>query len=105
MGSSPEEIINWDYWFRQQGKSLEIDNEGPQHRVRVTQPFYMGAHHVTVGQFGKFVADAGYQTDAEKGENKGALGMDSATGKFALNVKYSCAIRASSKATITRWCA
>ena len=44
---------------------------------------------MTVGQFRKFVADAGYQTDAEKGENKGALGLDSATGKFAFKAEYS----------------
>ncbi len=69
MGSSPEEIKLWNDWFKQQDlKSSNVDNEGPQHRVRITRPYYLGAHHVTVGQFRKFVTDVGYQTDAEKGE-------------------------------------
>lgn len=31
-----------------------------QHRVRITKPFYMGAHEVTVDQFLKFYHDANY---------------------------------------------
>ncbi|MBC7854867.1 MAG: SUMF1/EgtB/PvdO family nonheme iron enzyme, partial [Pirellulaceae bacterium] len=27
----------------------------PQHQVRITQPFYLGAHEVTVGQYRKFI--------------------------------------------------
>ena len=42
------------------------ENEKPQHRVRITKPFYLGACHVTVGQFRKFVTDTGYKTDNEK---------------------------------------
>ena len=42
MGSSQEEIENWNDWFRRQGKRLDIDNEGPRHRVRITRPFYLG---------------------------------------------------------------
>ncbi len=41
--------------------------EGPQHEVVLTGPFYMGVHHVTVGQFKAFVKETGYQTEAEKG--------------------------------------
>ncbi|MBV9122592.1 MAG: SUMF1/EgtB/PvdO family nonheme iron enzyme [Planctomycetes bacterium] len=41
------------------------DNEGPQHEVEITKPFYMAACLVTRGQFADFVKDAGYQTDAE----------------------------------------
>jgi formylglycine-generating enzyme required for sulfatase activity len=89
MGSSWEEISSWDYWCYQQGNRLDIDNEGPRHRVRITRPFYLGACPVTVGQFRKFTSDAGYQTDAEKGENKGALGLDPATGKFEFKADYS----------------
>ncbi|MGA2255078.1 MAG: SUMF1/EgtB/PvdO family nonheme iron enzyme [Thermoguttaceae bacterium] len=89
MGSSQEQIKIWNDWSEQQGKSLNVDNEGPQHRVRITRPFYPGAWHVTVGQFRKFITDAGYQTEAEKGENKGALGLDSATGRFEFKAAYS----------------
>ena len=42
------------------------DNEGPQHEVEITQPFYMGVYPVTRGQFAAFVKDKGYQTGAEK---------------------------------------
>jgi formylglycine-generating enzyme required for sulfatase activity len=38
----------------------------PQHPVRITKPFYLGACHVTVGQFRNFVEHANYQTDAER---------------------------------------
>ncbi len=43
-----------------------IADEYPQHRVRITRPFYLGCYHVTRGQFRKFVSDSGYETDAEK---------------------------------------
>ena len=49
-------------------------DEHPQHRVRITRPFYMGTYHVTVGQFRKFVDETHYKTDAEKGERRGAWG-------------------------------
>jgi formylglycine-generating enzyme required for sulfatase activity len=40
-------------------------NETP-HQVKITKPFLLGATHVTVGQFGVFVKETGYQTVAEK---------------------------------------
>jgi eukaryotic-like serine/threonine-protein kinase len=42
--------------------------EGPQHQVVITRPFYMGVHDVTVGQFKAFVKAKGYLTEAEKGQ-------------------------------------
>jgi formylglycine-generating enzyme required for sulfatase activity len=62
MGSSADEIKSWNDWFKQQEdlKSVNIDREGPQHRVRITRPFYFGAHTVTVGQFRKFAVDSGH---------------------------------------------
>jgi formylglycine-generating enzyme required for sulfatase activity len=47
----------------------------PRHRVRITKPFYMGIHEVTVGQFREFVADAGYRTQTEQ-DGKGGFGYD-----------------------------
>jgi formylglycine-generating enzyme required for sulfatase activity len=41
-------------------------DEGPQHEVTISQPFYIGVTHVTVDQFAEFVKDSGYTTDAEK---------------------------------------
>jgi sulfatase modifying factor 1 len=45
---------------------LSIDDERPRHRVRVTRPFYLGIHEVTVGAFRAFVKATGHRTDAEK---------------------------------------
>jgi formylglycine-generating enzyme required for sulfatase activity len=41
------------------------ENEGPQHEVRITRPFYVGVFPVTKGEFAAFVKDARYQTEAE----------------------------------------
>jgi len=70
-------------------KADYFKDEHPQHRVRITQPFYLGTYHVTRGQFRQFVKDSGYKTDAEKGENPGAFGWDSDKKKFGFNAKYS----------------
>jgi formylglycine-generating enzyme required for sulfatase activity len=40
-------------------------DEKPVHKV-CENPMYVGKYEVTVGQFKKFVAETGYQTDAEK---------------------------------------
>ncbi len=42
------------------------DDEGPQHKVKISKPFHMGVTEVTVAQFGAFVAAAGYKTLAEQ---------------------------------------
>ena len=41
-------------------------DEGPQHEVEITKPFYLGIHPVTVGTFRTFVQRSGYKTEAEK---------------------------------------
>ena len=64
-------------------------DEHPQHRVRITKPFYLGTYHVTRGQFRQFVKDSGYKTDAEKGEKPGASGWDPEKKAFGFNAKYS----------------
>jgi formylglycine-generating enzyme required for sulfatase activity len=51
-------------------KDAQIE-EKPQHRVRITQPFYLGIYQVTRGQFRRFVDTAGYHTEAEKDGNGG----------------------------------
>ena len=64
-------------------------DEHPQHRVRITKPFYLGTYHVTRGQFRQFVTDTGYKTDAEKGEKPGAYGWNPDKKEFGFNEKYS----------------
>ena len=80
MGSTPEQIeqiVKFDPSFKKEWG----DNEQPQHRVRITQPFLLGQHEVTVGQFAAFVKDMGYKTEAET-DGKGGYGCNEATGKF-----------------------
>lgn len=77
MGSqeSPEDTAAFFHMTTSRGSPAdEYRNEHPQHRVRITKPFYLGVYHVTRGQFRKFVEDTGYQTDAEK--RGGAMGLD-----------------------------
>jgi formylglycine-generating enzyme required for sulfatase activity len=63
------------------------DWEKPQHRVRITRPFYLGVHEVTRGQFRRFVDEAGYQTEAEK-DSKGGYGWNEEAKKFEQNPRY-----------------
>jgi formylglycine-generating enzyme required for sulfatase activity len=42
------------------GSSDGDANEKPPHKVRITKPFYLGQHEVTVGQFRQFVTGSGY---------------------------------------------
>ena len=50
-----------------------------QYRVRISRPFRIAAHEVTIGQFRTFVNETGYKTDAEA-SGKGGGVMDR-TGK------------------------
>jgi sulfatase modifying factor 1 len=51
-----------------------FDAEQPQHSVKITRPFYLCAHQLTVGQFRRFVDSAGYKTEAEA-SGTGAYGL------------------------------
>jgi formylglycine-generating enzyme required for sulfatase activity len=62
-------------------------DEKPQHRVRITQPFYLGVTEVTRGQFRRFVDENGYQTEAEK-DGKGGWGWNEDAKKFEQNPRY-----------------
>jgi formylglycine-generating enzyme required for sulfatase activity len=78
MGSTKAEqdavVKSVDPKFRQfTGECLAA--EGPQHLVRISRPFYMSAHPVTVGQFRVFAEEAHYKTDAER-DGKGAWGYN-----------------------------
>jgi len=82
MGSakSPQEIIQM-FGFRKIAADLLVD-EHPQHKVRITKPFYLGVYEVTVGQFRQFVEATGYKTDAEKDGDFGGFGWNESEGKW-----------------------
>jgi formylglycine-generating enzyme required for sulfatase activity len=61
--------------------------EKPQHLVRITRPFYLGATEVTVGQFRRFVERTGFRTEAET-EGKGGWGWDEAKQTYEQDPKY-----------------
>jgi formylglycine-generating enzyme required for sulfatase activity len=84
-GSEPaEELVKT---FPQYGVQADFfHDEYPQHRVRITKPFYMGKYEVTNGQFGQFAEDANYKTEAEQKENSrrgdGGWGFNQGEQKF-----------------------
>jgi formylglycine-generating enzyme required for sulfatase activity len=57
----------------ERGSSVEdkiaAGQERPQHQVKITRSFYLGAYEVTVKEFAEFVKAAKYKTDAEILEN------------------------------------
>jgi formylglycine-generating enzyme required for sulfatase activity len=60
-------------------KPEEFNDEYPQHKVRITKPFFLGRTEVTIGQFRRFAANTDYKTTAET-DGKGGWGYDPATG-------------------------
>jgi formylglycine-generating enzyme required for sulfatase activity len=69
MGSTKEQIDKLMKQFPNLAREW-LDAEQPQHLVKMTRPFYLAAHQVTVGQFRRFVEDRGYKTEAEKAADK-----------------------------------
>ncbi len=88
MGSdaSPAQLVEL---YRQWGGTDEklFAHEQPRHRVRITKPFYLGIHEVTVGQFRQFVKETGYRTMAEESED-GAPGYNAEIRNFEGGTQY-----------------
>lgn len=57
---------------------LDLADEAPVHRVRITRPFYLGQHEVTVGQFRRFLQASGYRPESEA----------DGTGGYGYNPEY-----------------
>jgi len=51
----------------------QLQDEGPVHKVRITKPFWMGQHEVTVAQFRRFVLASGHVPESEA-DGTGAYG-------------------------------
>ena len=42
----------------------KLADEGPVHRVRISKPFWLGQHELTVGQFRRFLEASGYRPES-----------------------------------------
>ena len=79
-------------------------DEHPQHRVRITRPFYLGTYHVTRDQFRHFVKESGYKTDAEKGDHPGVRSAGTPTRRsLAAARSIRGGTRVSNRPTTIRW--
>ncbi|MCP4172218.1 MAG: formylglycine-generating enzyme family protein, partial [Fuerstiella sp.] len=58
--------------------------EQPAHQVTISQDFWMGRTEVTVGQFRKFVAETGFETETERA-GPGCNGLNLKTGEVERN--------------------
>src|SRR5262245_35788962 len=56
----------------------DLADEAPAHRVRITRPFYMAKHEVTVGQFRQFLAASGHVPES----------VADGTGGYGYNAAY-----------------
>ena len=79
MGSdeTPERLAH-DYPQYERRRLNALGDEAPVHRVRITQPFFMGRHEVTVGQFRQFVEASGYTPES----------LADGTGGYGYNAAY-----------------
>jgi len=66
-------------------KSSHFLSEHPQHEVRISKPFYMGMHEVTIDDFKQFIKMTDYKTESER-SGKGGAGWDETTQKFRFGI-------------------
>lgn len=59
-------------------------HEKPVHDVKITHPFYISEKEITVNQFGQFVKETGYETEAESDALGGEV-WNAKTNKFERN--------------------
>jgi len=88
MGSTEEEQAR----FLEEAKAADdkwtvdrIPSEQPQHRVRITKPYRLSGHEVTLGQFRQFVEETGYKTEAER---DGTGGYGSVDGNLVQDLRF-----------------
>jgi formylglycine-generating enzyme required for sulfatase activity len=79
MGSDEaSETLQKSYPLAEQRRFDNLSDEAPVHRVRITKAFYMGATHITVGQFRQFVELSGYVPES----------IADGTGGYGYNPQY-----------------
>jgi formylglycine-generating enzyme required for sulfatase activity len=89
MGSLDREMDWLRLTFKKiwrEGHKQWFQDELPLHPVKISKPFYMSATEVTVGQFKRFVEDANYRTDAQKGD--GGMIFSKKEGRWVPRKKY-----------------
>lgn len=78
MGSDvPADTFAQTYPQYERKRFLELGDEAPVHKVRITRAFYLGQHEVTVGQFRRFLLASGYQPESEA-DGSGGYGYNPA---------------------------
>jgi formylglycine-generating enzyme required for sulfatase activity len=87
MMGSAESAENLAKTFPQYGMKPEFfADEFPQHRVRITKPFYFSKFETTNGEYRKFVDATSYKTEAERDEfgtkGPGGWGFNQQEEKF-----------------------
>jgi len=89
MGSTAEESQTFLNRMKEKGAHewylASPPSEVPQHRVRITKPFYIGVYEVRLMDFKKFFEATAYRTDAER-DGKGADGKFE--GKWATRPEF-----------------
>ena len=62
------------------------DDEAPVHEVSIAEPFALSKYEVTRSEFGRFVAQAGYRTTAERGRGcyvwEGSEGIEKSSARW-----------------------
>ena len=78
MGSDESaDVLARDFPLLERKRFVELADEAPVHRVRISRAFYLGQHEVTVAQFRRFVQASGYIPEAEA-DGTGGYGYNSA---------------------------
>ena len=56
-------------------KDVQVEDERPQHEVRITKPYYLGIYEVSLSEFRQFINDTDYRTQVES-DGRGGFGWN-----------------------------
>jgi formylglycine-generating enzyme required for sulfatase activity len=77
MGSSQIDVA-WALSTLARDQPVQLENESPFHKVRISRPFHISTTEVTVKQYRAFVEETGYVTDAEDAGGGEVFNVDDA---------------------------